>query len=81
MGKLRVMASTGDKTVTWDRDRVEVGDREALEAVREAERIFEEERARGATGFKVDSNRVAERIDCFDPEADEIVMVPRIVGG
>lgn len=81
MGKLRVMASVGDKTVTWDRERVEVGDPDALEAVREAERIFEEQRSRGAVGFKVGPDKVAERIDRFDPEAEEIVMVPRIVGG
>jgi len=67
--------------VEWDEKRLEVGDPEALAAVREAERIFEEQRARGATAFKVAPDRPAERMDRFDPKAEQIVIVPRVAGG
>ena len=50
-------------------------------AVREAERIFQEQQARGATAFRVAPDKPAERIDEFDPRADEIIMVPRVAGG
>jgi len=49
--------------------------------VREAERIFEEARRRGATAFKVEAGRPAERLDRFDPRAEEVVIVPRVAGG
>ena len=78
---LRVMSRRGDDRVTWDRQKVEAGDPEAIAAVREAERIFAQERARGATAFRIDTGRPAERIDHFDETAEQIVMVPRVVGG
>jgi len=60
---------------------VEQGDPEALAAVREAELIFEGQRARGATAFKVAPDRPAERIDEFDPKAEQVVIVTRVAGG
>ena len=81
MAKLRVLSSRGDTVVEWDAKKLELGDPEALAAVREAERIFEEQRARGATAFVVSRNQPAERIDTFDPLAEQIVIVPRIAGG
>ncbi len=81
MAKLRVLSARGDTTVEWDEKKVEAGDPEALAAVREAERIFEEQRARGATAFKVAPNKPAERLDVFDPKAEQIVIVPRVAGG
>ncbi len=81
MGKLRVMSFHGDRTVAWDQQQVEVGDPEALEAVREAERILEEQLRRGATAFRVDSGVPARRIDRLDLEAQQIVTVPRVGGG
>jgi hypothetical protein len=78
---LRVMSRRGDDRVTWDRQKVEAGDPEAIAAVREAERIFAQERARGATAFRIETGRPAERIDHFDETAEQIVMVPRVVGG
>ena len=61
--------------------RVESNDFEAVAAIREAERIFNQERARGATAFKVESGKPVERIEQFDRTAEQIVMVPRVVGG
>ncbi len=81
MGVLRVLSHHGDDRYTWETNAVEVGDSDAIAAVREAERIFAEQRAKGATAVKVMPGRPAERLDRFDPEAQEIVMIPRVVGG
>jgi len=81
MGMMRILTSLGDRTVVWDETRAEVGDPEALEAVREAERIFEEQRRKGATAFRVSRGNPARRMDRFDPEAERVVMVPGVVGG
>ena len=81
VGMLRVMSRRGDDRVTWDEQKVLVGDPEATAAIREAERIFEQERAKGATAFRVDPGKPAQRIDKFDQTAEQIVLVPRVVGG
>ncbi|HLI68293.1 MAG TPA: hypothetical protein VKV19_00925 [Ktedonobacteraceae bacterium] len=78
---LRVMSRRGDDRVTWDQQRALLGDPEAVAAIREAERIFAQERARGATAFRVSPGRSPERIEQFDATAEQIVMVPRVVGG
>ena len=80
MGMLRIMSKRGDDRLAWDARRLAVGDPEAEAAVREAERIFQQERERGATAFKVDGGR-STRIDQFDRKAEQIVLVPRVVGG
>lgn len=81
MGMLRIMSRRGDDRVTWDSQKVALNDMDALAAVREAERIFYEERSRGATAFKIESGKPIERIEAFDRTAEQIVMVPRVVGG
>jgi hypothetical protein len=81
MGMLRIMSRKGDERVAWDNSKVEANDPEAIAAIREAERIFNQERARGATAFKVESGKPVERMDTFDRTAEQIVMVPRVVGG
>lgn len=81
MGVLRVLSHHGDDRYTWDQSAVVTGDVEAAAAVREAERIFAEQRARGATAIRVRPDRPAERMDKFDPEAEQILMLPRVVGG
>lgn len=75
------MSKRGDDRIVWDARRAAVGDAEAEAAIREAERIFNETRARGATAFKVDAGKAPTRIDEFDRTAEQIVMVPRVVGG
>jgi hypothetical protein len=65
----------------WDQTAVLTGELEAQAAVREAERIFAEQRARGATAVRVRPDRPAERIEKFDPEVEQILMIPRVVGG
>jgi hypothetical protein len=81
MSMLRVMSRRGDDRITWDVRQVEAGDVEAVAAVREAERIFAEQRAKGATAFRVDAGQAPVRMDAFDRTAEQIVLVPRVVGG
>ena len=81
MGVLRVLCSQGDAVYTWDTEKAEAGETGAREAIEEAERIIREAQSRGAVAFKTEPGRPAERIRGFDPEADEIVVVPRIAGG
>jgi len=78
---LRVMSRRGDDRVNWDQQKVLAGDLEAIAAVREAERIFAQERAKGATAFSVEPGKPIQRIDTFDETAEQIVLVPRVVGG
>jgi hypothetical protein len=78
---LRVMSRRGDDRLSWDGQKVLAGDTEAIAAVREAERIFAQERAKGATAFRVEPGKPVERIESFDATAEQIVMVPRVVGG
>ncbi len=81
MAHLRVLSSRGDSAVEWDIQRADAGDAEAIAAVDEAERIFRQQRARGATAFIVEGDQPARRIDTFDPHAEQILMVPRLAGG
>ncbi|MDE3074063.1 MAG: hypothetical protein KGJ86_01425 [Chloroflexota bacterium] len=81
MATLYVLSSRGDQQVTWDRERLEVQDPEALAAIAEAEAIFAREQARGSSAFKVVDGEPAQRIDKFDRTAEEIVIVPRMAGG
>jgi len=75
------MSRRGDDRISWDSKKLEVHDPEAMAAIREAERIFNEERTKGATAFKVEPGKSIERIDTFDRTAEQIVLVPRVVGG
>lgn len=81
MGTIRVLSQAGDTAVLWDQERAQAGDPEAIEAVREAERIFQKHRARGATAFRVIPGAAPRRLDQFDPGAGQIVVVLRAAGG
>ncbi len=81
MGMLRIMSRRGDDRIVWDAGKAQTNDGEAMAAVREAERIFDQERAKGATAFKVETGKTVERIEKFDKTAEQIVIVPRVVGG
>jgi len=81
VGMLRVMSRRGDDRVIWNQQKVLEGDPEATAAVREAERIFAQERNKGATAFRVEPGKPIQRIDTFDETAEQIVLVPRVVGG
>ena len=81
MGVLRILSKRGDDRLSWNAQDALAGDAEAKAAVREAERIFARERDRGATAYRVEVGKAIERLEQFDPEASEIIMVPRVVGG
>jgi hypothetical protein len=81
MGQLRIMSHLGDTKVAWDARKATAGDPEAAAAVREAERIFAEQRAQGGTAFAVAPGERPKVIERFDPETEQIVIVPRIAGG
>ncbi len=81
MAKLRILTAHGDTVLEWMIEKVREGDPEALAAVREAERIFREATDRGATAFEVKAGQPAVRVTRFDPKTEEVVIVPRIVGG
>jgi hypothetical protein len=75
------MSHLGDTRVTWDAKKAAEGDTEAAAAVREAERIFAENRAQGGTAFVVEPGQAPRVVEHFEKEADQIIMVPRIAGG
>jgi hypothetical protein len=81
MSVLRVLSSAGDRAYTWDPTQVAIGDPEAIAAVREAERIFAAQRRNGGIGVRVRADQPAVRLDAFDPQAEQIIMMPRVVGG
>lgn len=81
MGMLRVLSRRGDDRITWDEQKFQMNDPEAIAAIHEAERIFAESRAKGATAFRIGTGKPAEKIDQFDTTAQQILIVPRVVGG
>ena len=81
MGMLRRLSQRGDDVVRWDVKRAELGEADAVAAVAEAERIFAEARQRGATAYAVGLGQTPTLIEQFDPQLDEIVLAPRVVGG
>jgi hypothetical protein len=82
MASLSILNAGGDTTVTWDERAFAAGDAAAQAAVAEAERLFAEARAAGGEAFRVQSGALAERISTLQPaSADEVLVVPRMVGG
>jgi hypothetical protein len=82
MGSLSILNANGDTTIRWDERALAAGDSEALAAVTEAERLFAEARAAGGEAFRVQAGSLAQRVTTLEPSAgDEILVVPRMVGG
>jgi hypothetical protein len=81
MGLLRVISKRGDDRVYWNEHDALTGDVEANAAIREAERIFARERARGATAYRLEEGKPVEKLEQFDPQASHIIMVPQVAGG
>ncbi len=72
--RLRILGPSGDTAVAWDVDN------EA--AVAEAERVFNEHRAKGYQSYQIDTPSLpGERIEKFNPEANEILLFGQVVGG
>lgn len=81
MGLLRVLSSHGDDRYLWDFAAAMTGDLDAESALREAERIFEQQHARGGLAVQVMPEGTPKRLEQFDPEAEQILLIPRVVGG
>ena len=77
MGMVRVISKRGDDRMQWNEQDAQAGDAEAMAAIREAERTFIQERAREATAFQVEAVKQADRIEQFDPQAGQIILVSR----
>lgn len=74
MGVLCVLSARGETKIEWDLD--------AEETVREVERIFRENAAKGYMAFAVGAGLdSARQIREFDPLASRIVQSPPIAGG
>jgi hypothetical protein len=81
VGTLRVMSRRGDDSFAWDSQKVEARDPEAEAAVREALRIFRDQKSQGGIAYRVAKGQAPVRIDEFDAAAEQIVMIPLVVGG
>lgn len=73
MGRLTLMSRQGDVGETW-----EVTD---TGSVQKAKDHFDALMKKGALAFETTKPGQAEQIKEFNPEAEEIVMVPAIKGG
>lgn len=75
VGTMSVMDGTGDTKSTWDSDKPE--------EVEEARRTFDNLKAKGYSAFRVTARdgSKGEEMKTFDPEAEAVIMVPRMVGG
>jgi len=72
---MRVMdPKAGDLKVVWDPDNTDETD--------QAEKTFDEMIAKGFTAYAVDrKGEKAEVIQKFDPDADALILAPRVIGG
>lgn len=74
VGEMAVMDGTGDTKTTWDSDKPA--------EVEEARRTFDTLKAKGYSAFRVtDKGGNGEEMKTFDPMAEKMIMVPRMVGG
>ncbi len=82
MGMLRVMSRHGDDRLTWDSQKAETRDPEAMAAIKEVQRIFDEAiKENGATAFEIEPGKPAKLVKNFNRDAAQIVIVPCVVGG
>ena len=75
MTELRILdPEAGDLKVIWDKDNAD--------EVSAARAQFESLINKKFTAYSVDKKGEAgKKIDSFDPSAEKIIMIPRIVGG
>ena len=64
----------------WNEQDAQAGDALAMAAIREAKHIFTHEYSTDITVFRVEAGKPTERIEQFDPEAKQIILVPQVVG-
>lgn len=77
MSKLIVLRSKGYEEIEWDPGAAEAGETEAVEAAEKARTAMEDEQSRGGAAFEVSGpGRRAQRLETFDPTAEQIVVLP-----
>lgn len=73
-GQLRILDKTGDLKFIWDHEN-----EDEVEAARDT---FEQRQKEGFTGFHVKKDgEKGKQMRRFDPKAEKIIMIPRMVGG
>jgi hypothetical protein len=75
MGQMAVMGSSGDTKVVWDKDNAD--------EVATARATFDGLTKKGFTAWSVtgEDGRKGEQIRRFDPEAERVILTPRMAGG
>lgn len=74
VGAMSVMGSDGDTKVAWDSDKPA-----EVEIARET---FDKLKAKGYSAFRVNKKGdQGEEMKTFDPQAEHVIMVPRMAGG
>jgi len=72
-GKMTILNHEGDLEQTWESDNDS--------QVAQAEEKYQEMVAKGYQAFALDDSGVATRLDYFDKERQEVILVPRLNGG
>jgi len=71
---IRFLDSSGDRRLVWRK--------ESPDEVKEAKKAFREALAKGGLAYKVDEDgQRSSQIREFDPNAEEIVVMPMVTGG
>jgi len=74
MSEMQIMDPTGHLTVTWNVDNED--------EVEHARATFDEMRAKGYYAFRVrKGGERGERIQSFDPDAEQMILMPQLRGG
>lgn len=75
MGELAILCHEGDTKLMWDAN--------IPDEVANAKRTFEDLTKKGYTAFRTKGKdgEKGTRMDTFDPTAERIILVPRLVGG
>ena len=72
-GKMTILNHSGDLEQTWESDNDS--------QVAEAEKKYKEMVAQGYQAFALEDGGVATRLDSFDKEQQEVILVPLLYGG
>jgi len=72
-GIMRILNLDGDRRIVWRKN--------SIPEIRDAKKVFRDALAEGHLAFKAERGGRGEKIVEFDPAAEEIILVPPIVGG
>lgn len=73
-GTLRILCPEGDRRIVWRK--------ESLSEINEAKKVFRDAIASGHLAYKAEpGGQKGKKISEFDPTAEEIVLMPLVIGG